>query len=147
MTVGQKIKRLRNLKGIQQTELAEYLCISQSNLSKYEADILMPNLEVLRAIIKRFDVSFDYLMDEQTTIPHSFPRLKDDEIILLNRYRTEEHKPEVVVLDSNEMLLLNDYRCLSIEQRAEFRGMLRGFLLKEQKEKASSDNSGETKLV
>jgi|GEM_PF-5200004 len=140
MTVGQKIKRLRNLKGMQQTELAEYLCISQSNLSKYESDILMPNLDVLRAIIKKFDVSFDYLMDEQTTTPYSFPRLKDDEIILLNRYRTEEHKPDVVLLDSNELLLLQDYRRISAEQQAEFRGILRGFLLNEQKKGDAINN-------
>lgn len=66
---GERMKQLRLLKKLTQEELAKKLNLSKSNISKYEANTVEPNLHTLRAIAELFDVSIDYLVgktDEQS---------------------------------------------------------------------------------
>lgn len=62
MDFGIKLKKLRITKGLTQMQLAEILETSKSNISKYEAGSVEPNLDTLLKISAFFDVSIDYLL-------------------------------------------------------------------------------------
>lgn len=62
MNFGQILKQLRNAKGLTQNELAKILDVSKSNISKYEAGSVEPNMSVLIRISEYFEVSLDCLL-------------------------------------------------------------------------------------
>ena len=62
MNFGEKLKSLREGKGLTQKRMAEILGISKSNVSKYEANSVEPNIGILKSYANFFDVSFDYLL-------------------------------------------------------------------------------------
>ncbi len=63
MSFGKKLKKLRTDRGITQLQLSEILDTAKSNISKYEADTIEPNISTLCKIANYFHVSADYLLD------------------------------------------------------------------------------------
>lgn len=61
-TLGSRIKVLRKEYNMTQTDLANKLNITKSNISKYENNIVDPSLEILKTMSDIFDVSVDYLL-------------------------------------------------------------------------------------
>jgi transcriptional regulator with XRE-family HTH domain len=61
-TLGTKIIKLRQDKGITQEELAKLIPVDQSMISYYEKNKKKPSTEVLEKIADIFDVSVDYLL-------------------------------------------------------------------------------------
>lgn len=57
-----KIKEIRTIKGMKQTELAELLNTTQSNVARYERGDREPSLEMIVKIADIFSVSTDYLL-------------------------------------------------------------------------------------
>ena len=65
MTLGEKLKQLRQEKGLSQPELAAEAGIEQSYLSKLENDKSLPSNDILRKILAAFQVSLsDFVTDE-----------------------------------------------------------------------------------
>lgn len=62
MDFGIKLKKLRIGNNLTQLELSKILNSSKSNISKYEAGLIEPNLETLVKISNYFYVSVDYLL-------------------------------------------------------------------------------------
>ncbi len=62
MNFGNVLKELRNKHGLTQLQLAEILDISKSNISKYEAGSVEPNIDTLTHIATYFNVPTDYLL-------------------------------------------------------------------------------------
>lgn len=62
MSFGKRLKKLRTDKEITQIQLSEILDTAKSNISKYEADTIEPNLSMLCKLAKYFNVSVDYLL-------------------------------------------------------------------------------------
>lgn len=62
MTFAEKIKKLRNDKGMTQEELAEGVFVSRVAVSKWETGRGYPNIDSLQQIAKVFDVSVDSLL-------------------------------------------------------------------------------------
>ena len=62
MTLGEKIKKLRNDMSLSQLELAKELSIGHSTLACYETNKRQIPYSTLTAIAKFFDVSTDYLL-------------------------------------------------------------------------------------
>ncbi len=62
MTLGEHIKRLRELKGVTQKQLADALGFSFQNVSKWENDLSTPDVDTLLGIAKYFSVSVDTLL-------------------------------------------------------------------------------------
>ena len=62
MEFNKKLQDLRKQKGLTQEELAEYLYVSRTAISKWESGRGFPNIESLKAISKFFSVSLDELL-------------------------------------------------------------------------------------
>lgn len=60
--LGQRIKELRQEKGVDQTEFAKWLGTSQTNVSRWENDKFEPDLETIVKIAQFFEVTTDYLL-------------------------------------------------------------------------------------
>lgn len=59
--MGDRIKELREDKGITQNELANILQVSRQSLSNYENEIVEPNISTLIKMADFFNCSLDYL--------------------------------------------------------------------------------------
>ena len=65
MTLGEKLKQLRQEKGLSQPELATEAGIEQSYLSKLENDKSLPSNDILRKILAAFQLSLtEFVCDE-----------------------------------------------------------------------------------
>ena len=62
MEFNEKLQDLRKQKGLTQEEIAEYLYVSRTAISKWESGRGFPNIESLKAISKFFSVSLDELL-------------------------------------------------------------------------------------
>ncbi|MCC0660702.1 helix-turn-helix transcriptional regulator [Clostridioides sp. ZZV14-6154] len=71
--LGEKIKSLRLEKNMTQEEFAESLCISRPALSLYESNKRKPDFEVLKKIAEYFNVSIDFLLDNNIKDKTNYP--------------------------------------------------------------------------
>ena len=61
-----KLKELRKTKRLTQTDMAKMLNIKQQTYNRYELETSEPNLETLKKLSKIFNVSLDYICDNET---------------------------------------------------------------------------------
>lgn len=79
MSFGNRLRELRITKGLTQQQLADTIKLSKANVSKYEADLVEPNLDTLRLLSEFFNVSIDYLLgQEKIKVAHDEPPLSQD---------------------------------------------------------------------
>ena len=64
MTLGQKIKKLRNEKNLTQKDLADQVHVTFQTVSKWENDENEPDVSTLRELAKLFGCSMDFLLSE-----------------------------------------------------------------------------------
>ena len=69
MSFGKRLKALRIEHNMTQDALAKKIKLSKANVSKYEADLVEPNLNTLAIVSALFDVSIDYLIGVCDTYP------------------------------------------------------------------------------
>lgn len=62
MNLGERIARLRKMKGLSQDELADLLGVSRGAISMYEINKREPDYETLEKLATFFGVSTDYLL-------------------------------------------------------------------------------------
>ena len=68
MKLSEKIMVLRKAKGMTQEELASICNVSRQSISKWEADIALPETEKLLILGKVFQVSMDVLLKDELTL-------------------------------------------------------------------------------
>lgn len=73
MSVGKKIKKIRENKGLTQSELANKCGILYQTIGKYERDVLNPKIETIKKIAKALGVDYIELLD---TVPHELLTIK-----------------------------------------------------------------------
>ncbi|MCH1964889.1 helix-turn-helix domain-containing protein [Paraclostridium sordellii] len=66
MSIGNNIKKIRNLKGLKQSELAELSDVSRVAIGNYERGERTPNVDILNKIANALDVSITDLLSEDT---------------------------------------------------------------------------------
>lgn len=76
MTFGEKIQKLRKEAGLSQEELSYQLGVSRQAISKWERDNGYPETEKIVRMSKLFNVSLDYLLNEEDT---EKPEISPDE--------------------------------------------------------------------
>ena len=62
-----KLKVLRNNKGLTQSELAQHLGVTQQAVGRWEKGLTSPDYETLKLLASFFNVSTDYLLGRETT--------------------------------------------------------------------------------
>ena len=65
MTFGQKIKKLRNDKGLTQKDLSDELHVTFQTVSKWESGTNEPNIATIKELAKFFGCSYDYLLSDE----------------------------------------------------------------------------------
>ena len=68
MTLGERITKLRNAKGISQDTLALALGVSRQSVSKWETDASVPELDKLIKISEYFEISLDELVLDKVPV-------------------------------------------------------------------------------
>ena len=110
-----RLKLLRKQKNISQIELAAYLNMKSSAISRYESGIREPDINVIIKIADFFGVSTDYLLGNSQTAKHD-PAV-------------DERTPEYMKIDKEidrEMQLL--YNQLNEKARTQVKGYIHRLL-------------------
>lgn len=68
VSFGQRLKALRNNRGISQNELSKHIGVSKSSINMYERGEREPGFETLEAIADFFNVNMDYLLGREPLI-------------------------------------------------------------------------------
>lgn len=66
MKLSEKIKLLRKKRGLSQQELADKIGIHITHVSRIENGHYQPSLEVIKKLMDVFEVSADYLLNDDT---------------------------------------------------------------------------------
>ena len=69
MTLGQKLKEIRKRFGLSQESLAETMNVSRQAITKWEADDGLPDVSNLQELSKVFNLTVDYLLDNDNSLP------------------------------------------------------------------------------
>ena len=69
MTLGERLVRLRNQRGLSQDALAESLGVSRQSVSKWETDASVPELDKLVKLSDLFEISLDDLVRGRSVSP------------------------------------------------------------------------------
>ena len=65
LKIGDKIAQLRKPKGWSQSDLAKAIDASREAIGKYERNDVVPSVEVAKKIADIFEVTLDYLVNDQ----------------------------------------------------------------------------------
>lgn len=77
MKLEEKIFKLRKGKGMSQEELAEKLNVSRQAVSRWEMGTAQPDVQNLLQISKLFDVTTDYLLNDEYNNNEEIPCIKE----------------------------------------------------------------------
>lgn len=69
MTLGQKLKEIRKKFGLSQEQLAEIINVSRQAITKWETDAGLPDTENLKELSRIFEISINYLLDNNNELP------------------------------------------------------------------------------
>lgn len=92
MTFGENLKTLRNARSFSQKDLAEELGFSFQNISKWERNESLPDIETLLAIAKFFGTTTDDLLGYAVEEKFSTLKIDDNEVKIFNAYPESEEK-------------------------------------------------------
>jgi transcriptional regulator with XRE-family HTH domain len=74
MSIGLRIKELRNKKKLSQDDFASSIGIKRANLSHIENENQLPTIEILSNIARIYNISYDFLIDGSNNYENS-PRI------------------------------------------------------------------------
>lgn len=80
-----KIKELRRLKGVSQSEIADALSLTNQVISRYENNLREPDIQTLCRLSDYFQVSIDELVGHSPLSPGEV--ISDEELALIADYR------------------------------------------------------------
>ena len=69
MTLGQKLKEIRKRFGLSQESLAEIMNVSRQAITKWESDEGLPDVSNLQELSKVFNLTVDYLLNNDNSLP------------------------------------------------------------------------------
>lgn len=132
MELCEILKLLRMERNLTQADVASVLSITPEAYTQYEKGRRQPNLENLTRLSNFFMVTTDYLLGI------SDYRNFDEYSITL---------PLSPKLSTDEEQLLNSYRKLSSDLKAEIRGEIKGILRTTQEQQSATNDNASTKKV
>ena len=81
---AEKVKKLREQKGLSQAELARLLGITRSSVNAWEMGISVPSTQYIVDLAGVFDISTDYLLGVDSSSTISVAGLTDSDILLVH---------------------------------------------------------------
>jgi transcriptional regulator with XRE-family HTH domain len=103
MKLYEKIKTLRNKKGLSQAELADKIDLSHGHITRLETGKFNPSTEVLKKIADLFDVSTDFLLDDSTDNEYDIDvknRPLAEKIKLISTLDEKQQEAVITIIDS-----------------------------------------------
>lgn len=82
-TLAERIKLLREQKGITQSELAKSIGISRSGVNAWEMGLSIPSTQYIVEIAKTFNVSTDFLLGMEETATVSVKGLSQRQVAVV----------------------------------------------------------------
>jgi Predicted transcriptional regulators len=95
MSIGKTLSNLRKQKGISQEELATFLHVSRQTISKWEADLSLPNMEMILQLSEYYEIPVTRLLgieEDQKVTNESVERLYEQTSVVLENIRKENKK-------------------------------------------------------
>ena len=86
--VAERLKKLRTIKGVSQSELSKRLGVTRSSVNAWEMGISCPTMQYIIDLANYYDVTTDYLLG-----------LKDDIVINISGYSQKQQKLIFDLLD------------------------------------------------
>lgn len=81
LSIGERIRTIRDRRGLRRNTLAEQIGISVRQLARYEHDEIPPPADVLRRLALELDVSGDYLLaltlSDTVVDSRAFPKVEN----------------------------------------------------------------------
>lgn len=116
MSLGDRIKQLRQQRGWSQAQLSKKLNIHQKQISGYERGIHAPSIELLIRMAELFNVSLDYIA-----------------------FKDHEEKNIAPIADRELMQAVQEIDLLPTEDRATIKAVLNTFIIKNRFQRLASD--------
>ena len=82
--IAEKVKKLREQKGLSQAELARQLGITRSSVNAWEMGISVPSTQYIVDLAGVFDISTDYLLGVDSSSTISVAGLTASDILLVH---------------------------------------------------------------
>ena len=82
--IAEKVKKLREQKGLSQAELARLIGITRSSVNAWEMGISVPSTQYIVDLAGVFEISTDYLLGVDSSSTISVAGLTDSDIILVH---------------------------------------------------------------
>lgn len=82
-----RLRLLRESRGLSQQQLAEQIGSTQQNIHRYERDLSSPDIATLKILADFFETSIDYLVDHPVALSAGKVELSTDEADLIEKYR------------------------------------------------------------
>ena len=98
MKIGNRLKALREERGLRQVDLANAIGVALTTISGYELNTRTPRIEVLTKIADFFGVTPNYLLGEDEDLSQLEAEFPDGIRVLrrANNEMTEEQKKQIV---------------------------------------------------
>jgi transcriptional regulator with XRE-family HTH domain len=96
--IGDRISQLRRNKSWSQTELAQKIGASREAIGKYERNEALPSVGTAKRIADVFNVTLDYLVDENAK--PTFDRLTVKRLTEIEKLEEEDKKHVFAMLDA-----------------------------------------------
>ena len=109
---GRNLKNLRERKELAQGTVAGRLNLTQATYSRYESGVHQPDYDTLKRIANFFNVSIDYLLDNEKNLPDTEKIVDLNYFIINGTYTVHSRFPT-----SRERRLLNNMVNVICEER------------------------------
>ncbi|MCP4129999.1 MAG: helix-turn-helix transcriptional regulator [bacterium] len=102
MNLSEKIRSLRKEKGLSQEKLGEMIGTHLTQVNRFEKGHAQPSIDIVKKIMEIFDVSADYLLDDEADSPevHVEDKSLAAKIRLIDNLEEKDKEALIQVIDA-----------------------------------------------
>lgn len=107
-TLGNRIKKYREVKGLTQRELADMIGVKHNSISDWENDKNIPHTERIQNLLWALEVDANTLLgwDTPEKLKENAEKLAN---LILNNPKIKETLPEIIALSDEDMEILKTF--------------------------------------
>ena len=103
LTTGERLRMARERKGLSQLDVYKLTKIGNKSLSRFENDSASPSPEVIKTLVKLYDVSSDFILGFSDEMDQMYP-LAPDDIEMIKKIESLSPESKAKALEYLEML-------------------------------------------